>query len=49
MDRARHRHNRRLRFAGSAHVSAVPQPSAVAEMMAAPHTCFCGARRSVGL
>jgi hypothetical protein len=27
-------------------ISAVPQPSAVARMMLARHTCFCGALRS---
>ena len=27
-------------------ISAVPQPSAVARMMWARHTCFCGALRS---
>jgi hypothetical protein len=27
-------------------ISAVPQPSAVARMMVARHTCFCGALRS---
>jgi hypothetical protein len=27
-------------------ISAVPQPSAVARMMVARHTCFCGVLRS---
>ena len=44
MNRACHRQNHGLRFAE--HDTAVPQPSAVARMMWARHTCFCGALRS---
>jgi hypothetical protein len=44
--RACHRHTTGFDLPDRRMISAVPQPSAVARMMAARHTCFCGALRS---
>ena len=46
MNRACHRHTTGFDLPDRRMISAVPQPSAVARMMAARHTCFCGALRS---
>jgi hypothetical protein len=46
MNRACHRHTTGFDLLDRRMISAVPQSSAVARMMAARHTCFCGALRS---
>ena len=46
MNRACHRHTTGFDLPERRMISAVPQPSAVARMMLARHTCFCGALRS---
>src|SRR5262245_54345152 len=47
MNRACHRHTTGFDLPDRRMISAVPQPSAVARMMLARQTCFCGALRSV--
>lgn len=46
MNRACHRHTTGFDLPDRRMISAVPQPSAVARMMLARQTCFCGALRS---
>ena len=46
MNRACHLHTTHFDLPDRRMISAVPQPSAVARMMLARHTCFCGALRS---
>jgi hypothetical protein len=46
MNRACHLHTTGLDLPERRMISAVPQPSAVARMILARHTCFCGALRS---
>jgi hypothetical protein len=46
MNRACHLHTTGFDLPERRMISAVPQPSAVARMMLARHTCFCGALRS---
>ena len=46
MNRACHRHTTGFDLPDRRIISAVPQPSAVARMMLARQTCFCGALRS---
>jgi hypothetical protein len=46
MNRACHRHTTGFDLPDRRMISAVPQPAAVARMMAARYTCFCGALRS---